>query len=180
MGSVNAGVVTDFTDEYDVANWTQSLNGGSINLSAAPFSIMEISSNTGNGFAMTDFTIAAVQDGLVAFTWLYSTEEGESDFDPFGWLLNGSFIKLTNGALNAQTDRAEFSVTKGDTFGFRTISIDSKFGSSTTIISDFSVSSADPTSNSDPTSNPIPEPTSLALFGLGFAGLSLVKRRRET
>ena len=50
VGTVNATVISDFTDNYDVSNWDQSLDGGSIDLSGAPSSIIAISSNTASGY----------------------------------------------------------------------------------------------------------------------------------
>jgi len=170
VGSANAGIINDFTDGYDVSNWTQSLNGGTIDLSGAPFSIMEISSNSGVGSSNTDFTITALGNGLVGFDWLYNTADIDgSSFDPFGWLLNGVFTQLTTDNLfTTQTGTASFTVASGDVFGFRANAVDSDFGSATTTISNFSAPSA------------IPEPASIALLGLGLAGLGFSRKRKTS
>lgn len=140
LGSANAAIINDFTGGYDASNWDQSLDGGSIDLSGAPFSIIAISSNSGGGSSNTEFTIAALEDGLVTFDWLYNTADSDgSSFDPFGWLLNGVFTQVTtNGVFATQSGTESFSVLSGDIFGFRAYSTDSVFGSATTTISNFS------------------------------------------
>lgn len=167
VGSVNATIVNNFTGDYDVSNWDQALDGGSIDLSGAPLSIVEISSNGGGGSSATDFTIAATGDGMVTFDWYYTTADVDgSSFDPFGWLLNGVFTQLTtNGLFSAQSGTTSFGVVMGDIFGFSAVATDSVLGSATTMISGFSA--------------PVPEPSSLVILGLGLAGLGFARRKKQ-
>jgi len=165
MGQANALVVNDFTGVYDVSNWSMSLDGGVIDTSGAPASIVEVSSNAGGGFSSTDFTIAAAGNGMVTFDWLYSTTDVDgSSFDPFGWLLNGTFTQVTtNGSFAVQSGTESFAVMVGDIFGFSAQATDSVLGSATTVISAFSA--------------PVPEPSILALFGLGLVAFGFARRK---
>lgn len=162
----NASIINDFTGDYAVANWDQSLDGGSIDLSGAPLTIAEISSDAGNNSASTDFTIAATGSGLVSFDWSFTTADDNAGWDPFGWLLNGTFTQVTNNSLSSQSGSVSFLVNTGDIFGFSAKSLDGIFGSSTTVISNFSAPS-------------IPEPSSLAIIALALVSLSISKRKKS-
>lgn len=159
----NADVITDFTGYYNVANWTLSLGGGSINLAGAPLSILEISSDVGCcASSNMDFTIAAAANSTIQFNWNYTTSDADGPFyDPFGWLLNGVFAQLTNDfGSAAQSGTTSFLVAAGDVFGFRQRSLDSWLGSASTTISSFSV-----------TSESVPEPATLLLMSMSLFGL---------
>ncbi len=167
-GSANATViVNDFTGGYDVTNWTQTLDGGSIDLSGAPLTIVEISSNGGGGSSSTDFTIASLGQGLVNFDWSYATNDVDgSGFDPFGYLLNGVFNQLTvNVLFTGQSGSVSFFTNLGDVFGFSAQATDSILGSATTTVSNFSAS--------------VPEPATLTLLGLGLAGIGFANKRKS-
>ena len=100
LGTANAAPINNFTSDYDISNWTQSLNGGSIDTSGAPNSIIEVSSNSGGGSSNTDFTITSLDSGIVTFSWVYNTSDDDGSFyDPFGWLLNNSFTQVTTDDL---------------------------------------------------------------------------------
>jgi MYXO-CTERM domain-containing protein len=159
-----ARAITSFAGNYDPANWTQSVQGnGSIDTSNAPVSIMLNGPDDGSGNAQNvDFTIAAPAAGTVLFDWVYSTDDDAPDQDPFGFVLNGSFIQLSSDTGDSyQSDTAAFTVIAGDVFGFRQRAADSRFGSASTTISDFNfVTSAPPQST-------VPGP--LPLIGAGAA-----------
>jgi len=158
-----------FVGSYAASNWTQAANTGVINISGAPNSVALTSSNAGGGAHNTDFTIAATTAGNVSFNWSFvNGDQDGSSFDPFGWLLNGSFTQLSaNDLFGTQSGTASFFVNANDVFGFRAHSSDSGFGASTTTIGNFSAPD-----------NNVPEPGSLALLGAGLAGLVAFRKRK--
>lgn len=102
----------------------------------------------------------------MSFDWAYSTDDSYSSsrWDPFGYLLNGAFITLTDSGVGNQSGSASFSVLAGDLFGFRQNSYDSIYGRASTTISNFNVPAA---------------PGPLPLLGAGAAfGWSRQLRRR--
>lgn len=165
-GVVHANYDTEFTGDYSVANWTQSLEGGVIDLSNAPYSITLFSKDFGIFRTVdTDFTIVSRKNSFVSFAWNYETLDSYGPLlDPFGWLLNGVFTQLTddNGS-DLQSGVLSLSVVTGDEFGFRAQSADSRLGSGITTISNFSVS-------------PVSEPSSVVLLALGLLSLGLVRK----
>lgn len=171
--AAHAGVINAFNGQYDLSLWTHEENTGEIILTDAPDSLTQVSSNTPSQTPInTDSTITAEEDGTVSIDWDYSTEDFSSTFDKFGWLLNGIFEQLTEDAGNfIQSGSVSFSVEKNDVFGFRTISTDGEFGSSTTIISNFSFT---------PNSVDVPEPSTLMLFALTLLGLGIAKKRKNS
>jgi hypothetical protein len=169
-----AQALTQFAGYYAPANWTQSIQGdGSINTGGAPASIsLSGADDNSDTNQNTDFTIAAPTAGTVSFDWAYSNPDDSPQFDPFGYLLNGAFTRLTiNNSSSTQSGSVSFSVLAGDVFGFRQNSVDSIFGRASTTISNFN----GPLAASGPASVPGPLP----LLGAGAAfGWSRQLRRR--
>jgi hypothetical protein len=129
------------------------------------------SANNGGGFSNQFFTIAAPVNGTVSFHWSYQTFDVDgSSFDPFGYVLNGVFHQLTTNGTpqnSTQSGDVSFAVNQGDVFGFDQQATDSILGSGVTTISNFDA--------------PVPEPTTLAIFGMigiGSIGYAALRRRK--
>ena len=130
-----------FTGAYDPANFTlTNTNGnGSVNTSGAPASIALTGGNNGSdAFGSTTYTALAAAAGTVSFNWSYTTPETNSFFDPFGFVVNGTFTQLTIDGLQNETGTASFSVIAGDTFGFQSNTTDNIVGAPTTTFTNFS------------------------------------------
>lgn len=142
---------------YDPPKWTASIVGnGSVNENQAPNSIELVGPNTSStaNNRKTDYTIQSPSAGTVSFNWQYTSIDtrGLPSFDPFGYLIGGSFTPLTNssGPLS-QSGFASFSVLAGEEFGFRQMSTDNINGGATTTITNFD--------------GPVPVPAPLPLLG---------------
>ena len=116
----------------------------------------------------TDFTITSTGAGWISFDWDYSTSDIDgSSFDPFGWLLNGTFTQLsTNGLFGTQSGSELFAINLGDVFGFSAQSSDSALGSATTSVSSFVAT--------------VPAPSTLGVFALGLFGLAFARRKNNS
>ena len=167
--SASAATVFGLQGAYDPSNWTfaNSNADGFVDTTGAPASIsLTGGDNNGSGsFGTTDYTTTAAAAGTVTFDWNYSTTDGPV-WDPFGYLLNGSFTRVTNNVGGVvQNGTSTFNVLAGDSFGFRIATTDNCCGRGSVTISNFSA--------------PIPEPSTvlslLVLGGLG-AGLKYLKR----
>jgi len=166
--SASAATVFGFQDAYDPINWTltNSNADGFVNTGGAPASISLTGGDNGSfSSGTTDYTTTAAAAGTVTFDWNYSTNDGPF-FDPFGYLLNGSFIQVTDdGGDLVQNGTSTFNVLAGDSFGFRIFTTDNIVGPGSVTISNFSA--------------PVPEPSTvlslLVLGGLG-AGLKYLNR----
>jgi hypothetical protein len=166
----SAATVFGFQTPYAPINWTftNSNADGSVNTGGAPASISLTGGNNGSfSSGTTNYTTTAAAAGTVTFNWNYSTNDGPF-FDPFGYLLNGSFTQVTNnGGGLVQNGTSTFNVLAGDSFGFRIATTDNCCGRASVTISNFSAPA------------PVPEPSTvlslLVLGGLG-AGLKYLNR----
>lgn len=170
VSTANADVINAFTAEYKASDWTIIENGGEVTFKNGDTVLEQVSSNDGvtdNAFTDTVFD-SAHTDGTISFDWLYSSIDAPK-YDYFGWLLNDQFTLLSDisddAEINQQGSEA-FTVKQGDIFGFRTVSIDSMFGSATTVISNFKF-----------TTSEVPEPSSMAFFALVCIFIGLNRRK---
>ena len=164
-----------FMGPYEVTNWVQSPDGGTIDLSGAPDSIVLVGSNTAGDSpgpeSFTNFTIELLFDGTIMFDWEYLTTDIDGPgLDPFGYLVNGDFFQLTDdNGPNSQSGWESVIVFGGDIFGFEVYSVDSALGPAMVTIDKFS---------GPVEANPVPEPGTMMLLGSGLIGLGMWRRRK--
>ncbi len=168
-----------FDGDYAPGNWTATTSGDGVidTTSGAPGSI-SMTSGDNNGFSNQDFTIALFANGVVMFDWdFFTTDTGlvggdEAFWDPFGYLLNGTFFQLTDNLGGvSQSGSESIIVGVGNVFGFRANSVDGFAGAATTVISEFS----GPLSSG---THSMPEPSTMILLGTGLVGLVAWKRKK--
>lgn len=165
-----AAQAAGFSGAYAPANWslTNSNADGFVVPLNAPTSITITGGNNGSlSSGLTTYVTTAAASGLVSFDWNYSTQDDSAFFDPFGFVLNGSFTQLTDDSLSGQSGSFSTSVTSGDTFGFYVSTVDNIFGRGSSVISNFVAPAS------------TPEPTSvLGLLALGGLGIGSALKRK--
>jgi len=173
--ATHAAVINDFTGAFDVSNWTITTPSGSDGFVTknGPTSVTVASGNNaipGN----TDFSITMPFAGTVTFTWSFYTDDTPT-FDPFFVGSASSFTQLSDDkgdTTQTGTEPVSVSLGAGDLFTFRANTLDDQtYGRSQTTITKFSVTYAD--------SGAVPEPTSMAIFGLGALGMAYRQRRKN-
>ena len=168
----SAATVFGFQDAYDPINWTfaNSNADGFVNTGGAPASISLTGGNNDSVISgTTNYTTTAAAAGTVTFNWNYSTANVSAFWDPFGYLLNGSFTQVTNDEGDVvQNGTSTFNVLAGDSFGFRIFTRDKSVGPGSVTISNFSAPAT------------VPEPsTVLSLLVLGGLGALLKYLKRN-
>jgi hypothetical protein len=166
--TVSAAAAPIFTGPLDVANWTLTINDGdgSVDLTGAPDLIILFGSDgdqEADNVYLTTFSITNTTGVPIPFSfdWFYSTQDGESAFDPFGYFVNSTFTQLTNNTLLDQSGSVALVINPNDVFGFYTDAGDNCCGGSTTVISG------------------VPEPHTYFLVGAGLAAIGWYRRRRR-
>ena len=173
----------DFIGYYALNNFTLT-NSASTNGSAATpdagQSIVLTGGNLGGGNAgTTNLTIFAAVSGMVQFNFSYFSSDPSSAGAPFGcglgfagpcddagYLLNGSFVQLADD-IHQNSGHVQFSVTSGQSFGFRAETMDNTGGPGILTISAFTA----------PAPDPAPEPsTTTVLLGLTAAIVAAQRR----
>jgi PEP-CTERM motif len=118
-----------------------------------------------NGLQTSPAVVAAASETLT-FDWAYqSFDFGGPSWDPAGYYINASFFQLTNdnGADN-QSGTIQFGVLAGDSYGFYISSLDNFGGGA-----NFEATQV----------TAVPEPGTLALFGLAALALGAARKRQQ-
>jgi hypothetical protein len=174
-----AGSIIGFTGPWAPNTWTLTIQGsvnggnnGSVNTAGAPTSISitdgdDPSDTIGciQGFLDCEIRFTHPTNGApIAFNFAYtSNDSAGAQLDQFGVLLDGVHANISDpGGLATQSGFRTFSPV--GSFGFFFNCGDCIGGNAVATISQFSVS--------------VPEPTSMALLGLGLAALGMRKRVR--
>jgi hypothetical protein len=172
-----------FNGAYDYSTWTVTRTnntdptantgvGGSSSVSNNNQTLTLVEPNQGGQTGYT-FSHSILQSGTLSFNWAF---DGRADAccSGFNVYVNNVLTNVANNSFAGHSYTGAVlsgffttAITAGDVFRFQQYSSDSCCGASFTTITNFDVEG-------------VPEPAMLGLFGLGFAGLGLVRRRRKT
>jgi autotransporter-associated beta strand protein len=137
---VGSGLVhADFSGPFASGNFTLSNNNaaGSVNTSLAPASVAITGGDAGGftGAGNTSYSLLAPAGGRVQFVWSFTTADSSANWDPFGYVIAGSFTQLTDNGLSGQSGVASFGIASGQSMGFQANTLDNGGGASTTTVS---------------------------------------------
>ena len=168
----------DFSGSYAIDLWNAVTNGGVIDTSGAPASVTLVSNNTGTPNANQDLTFTAFENATITFDWQFTTTDtatattAGAQWDPFGYLHAGSFVRLTdNSGPDVQSGSVSFDVLTGQVFGFRANTVDGLAGAATTVVGNFTAVG--------PSAAVVPLPPAVWLLGAAISGLLVLTRREK-
>jgi len=169
LAGASAAAHAQFAGPYAPSQATiTTSHGGSIDTSGAPSSITLYGGSDSGGFSDQTYAFTLLQGGSLSFDWNYTQNDCcGAEWDPFGYLLNGTFYQLTT-AGDIESGTVNLSVNAGDAFAFDQRSVDSASGFATTVVSKFSAPGS-----------AVPEPATWSMMLLGFGAIGGVLRFRR-
>lgn len=173
-----------FNGFYDYSTWTSTATVGgpvysSVDASHQTLTMMEPDGCVAGCFAQEfQFSHVVAASGTVSFDWIFDARV-DACCSGLNFYINGTLYNLTGGTLadpygNFPTSpiygyaNGSFSaaVNAGDTITFAAMTADSCCRASTNIISAFDAPTTD-----------LPEPSTIAILGLGLAGVGMSRRK---
>ncbi|OWW22396.1 hypothetical protein AYR66_25775 [Noviherbaspirillum denitrificans] len=139
-------------------------NGGDGYVSGSFPSFTLVGGNNGNGNNFTTYSETMSTDGQMSFSWSYGTNDWDYTWDPAGYFVNSNFISL----MPASSGSVSLALTTNDLFGWYVYTVDGSVGSGfLNVAAEFTPSTQ------------VPEPASIALLGLGLAGVAFARRKKQ-
>lgn len=122
--------------------------------------------NNGGGLpGTTDLLAIAPADGMVSFDYLYSSQDTPG-YDMGGYVVQGVFTELAD--TDMESGSASFSVTSGESFGFRVATVDNEGEPGIFTVSNFDAPGA-----------ATPEPGTMLLMLGGLILINTIERNRR-
>ncbi len=133
--------ISGFDFAFSPSEWELIIGegNGSVDTSQAPGSIELTGSDAGTSSEIsTRYCIEIPFDEEVSFEWDYESTDSSSEYDPFGYSINGNFTQLTDddGDLT-QSGNVSINVSEGDEFCFEIVSVNDAGGEAEVEISNF-------------------------------------------